>query len=340
MAHYAILVAITSYPGLSDLQGPENDIDAFYAWLVDEAGGNVKPSENICVIRSSDYPKVKDPYQAQPADTAFRAALRNLLFDEDGTFKDNVGERLYLFFAGHGFASKQLSEAALYSAQATKMDPDHIAGKRYAAKIVNSAAFHEVVLVMDCCRDVDLSDSIRDPNMKIPDRQALAANVRLLEAYGSGRGQQAREKEMPPDLKVRGFFTQAFIDALRNAPVNGRGELTGTLLKGYIHDRWPSMFSGEATYEAHIGLPTGAKDIVFVKRAVPKVVVHVHAGEPLTAGETISILDTARRESARFPYDPQGTSISLPPGYYKAIVVGTARAQMFDAVGESVEVIL
>lgn len=338
MAHHAILLAIASYPGLTNLEGPENDVEEFHAWLVAPDGGNVPP-ENIKVIKSSDFPPVVDPYKAQPADVAFRAALQKLLFNADGSFKGKVGERLYLFFAGHGFASRQLNEAALYSAQATKNDPDHIAGKRYAAKIVNSAAFEEVVLIMDCCRDVDLSDSIRDPTMKIPDRQALAAGVRLLEAYAAGRGQQARERVLGTGGKVRGIFTHALVDALRNAKGNDRGELTGALLKGYVHDRWPSFFSDAAKYEAHIGLPTGATDIVFASRAVePKVKVRFTANPPLSPGAAIIILDASRTEVARAVYDPAGTSVLLPPSYYKAVVEGTARSAMFDAVGATLEV--
>lgn len=340
MAHYAILLAIKTYPGLTNLEGPEHDLDEFRDWLVAPDGGNVLPN-NIKVIKSSQFPTVTDPYQAQPADVAFRAELQNLLFNTDRTFRGNVGERLYLFFAGHGFASRQLNEAALYSAQATKNDPDHIAGKRYAAKIVNSAAFEEVVLIMDCCRDVDLSDSIRDPTMKIPDRQALAANVRLLEAYAAGRGQQARERALEAGGKVRGIFTHALVDALRNAKGDEQGKLTGALLKGYIHDRWPSFFSDAANYEVHIGVPTGATDIVFASRAVePKVEVRFKATAPLPPGAVIVVLDTKRTEVARVVYDPADTKTMLPPSYYKAVVDGTARIAMIDAVGASVEVLI
>lgn len=339
MAHHAILFAITSYPGLTNLEGPENDVDEFKKWLLETDGGNVDTA-NIKVIKSSDFPVVTDPYKAQPADVAFRAALQELLFNTDRSFKGKVGERLYLFFAGHGFASRQLNDAALYSANATRNDPDHIAGKRYTARIVNSAAFEEVVLIMDCCRDVDLFDSIRDPSMKIPDRQALAADVRLLEAYAAGRGQQARE--VPgPDGKVRGIFTHAVVDALRNAKGNEKGELTGALLKGYIHDRWPSLFTDAAKYEAHIGPPTGATDIVFVTRAVePRVEVRFTSVPPLPAGAVIVILDSDRKEVDRLAYDPATTSTKLPPGYYKAMVDGTARSKMFDAVGDVIGVVI
>ena len=338
MAHYAILVGISTYPGLTNLQGPEHDVDEFRDWLVAADGGNVPPG-NIKLIKSSDFPTVNDPYQAQPADVAFRAALQTLLFDTDRNFRGKVGERLYLFFAGHGFASKQLNEAALYSAQATRNDPDHIAGKRYAAKIVNSAAFDEVVLIMDCCRDVDLSDSIRDPVMKIPDRQALAANVRFMEAFAAGRGQQAREVPSPRDGKVHGIFTEALISALRNAKGNERGELTCTLLKGYINDQWPSFFQGAATYEAHIGPPTGASDIVLVTRPVEaKVKLRFSPTAPLPPGTVIVVLDSNRAEVARVVFGPGSDSTELPSSYYKVVAQGTGRSAMVDAVGTMVEV--
>ena len=36
---YAIAVGITSYPDISNLQGPENDAQHFYEWLVAADGG-------------------------------------------------------------------------------------------------------------------------------------------------------------------------------------------------------------------------------------------------------------------------------------------------------------
>lgn len=340
MAHHAILVGIKSYPGLSNLDGPEHDVQDFYDWLVAPDGGNIPRDRGlITVIKSSDYPPVSDPYAAQPADVAFRAALQKLLFNPDATFRGRVGERLYLFFAGHGFASRQLNEAALYTAQATQIDPDHIPGKRYATKIVNSNAFGEVVLIMDCCRDVDLSDSIREPTMKIPDRKALSANVRLLEAYAAGRGQQARERQIGSDSRVRGVFTQALLDALRHAKCDENGRLTGFLLKNHIHDIWPSYFPDGVTYDAHIATPTGGEDIVLATRAVvPKVEIRFAANPPLARGTVIVISDGRRVEVERISYDPAGTEVRLPPGYYKAVVEGTGRSTMIDAVGQWVEV--
>lgn len=341
MAHHAILVAITRYPGLSDLHGPENDLDDFRTWLLDAAGGALDAA-NITAIRSSDFPAPADRFQAQPAEIAFKRALTRLLYEADGiTFRNRVGERLYLFFAGHGFASRRLAEAALYTAQASLVDPDHIASKRYAERIANCAAFDELVLVMDCCRDVDLSDSIRDPIIKLPDRTALA-RTRLFEAYGAGRGQQARERQIPQGGPWRGLFTYAFVEALRNANGNQTQEVTGEAVKGYVMNRWPSFFDGVVPYEPDIGPPTGAHDIVFARRvSSPPVEVRFVLNPPAPApGTAIVIENGSRKEIGRVKYAPTGTSVPLPDGIYKARLDGTPRAATFDASGAAVEVAL
>jgi hypothetical protein len=337
VAHYAILVAITWYPELTELKGPENDVEDIREWLREPLGGNLD-EDKVTVIKSSDFPKVNDRSRAQPAEIAFKKALADLLFQPDGiSFKNKVGERLYLFFAGHGFVGKRLAEAALYTAQASRIDPDHIASKRYAEKIANSGAFDEVVLMMDCCRDVDLSDSIRDPVLKVPDRAGLA-NTKFMEAYAAGRGQQAREREIVPGGPVRGLFSYVFVDALRNAKGNVNDEVTGAVLKGHILDRWPKLFDGPVPYEPDIAPPTGAHDIVFVRRqTAPKVEVRFKVNPPVPpAGSVITIENTSREVVDRVPYNPAGTRTSLPDSIYKAKLDG--RSALIDASGQSVEV--
>ncbi len=337
MAHHALLLAINTYPGLTNLEGPENDVEDFREWLEDVDGGNVPPG-NIAVIKSSQFPAPTDRYDAHPAEIEFRRALSRLLYEPDGvTFRDRVGERLYLFFAGHGFASRRMSEAALYTAQAARNDPDHIASKRYMERIRHSAAFDEIVLVMDCCRDVDLSDSIREPTMKIPDRQALAGHVRVLEAYAAGRGQQAREQIEPATGRVRGMFTKALLDALREARGDEQGRVTGTVLKGHVHQHWPARFNGSpVTFEPEISPPAGANDLVLVTRAGrARAQVLVHGHPPVPAGTQVVVYQGGQ-EIRRAPLAIGGTILELDDNYYKLVLDSIpGRSAMIDTTEAS-----
>lgn len=49
--HFAVLVTIDRYPGLTDLHGPEQDGHAFKAWLESATGGDVA-AKNIEIGRA------------------------------------------------------------------------------------------------------------------------------------------------------------------------------------------------------------------------------------------------------------------------------------------------
>lgn len=240
--HYAILVAITRYPGLSCLNGPENDADDFKSWLLDESGGNLD-EERIKVISSSKFPPIEDPeepYDANPTETEFKKVLDSWLKekDEEGklVWRDRVGKRLYLFFAGHGFTAGTLPDPALFTAQAQDGDIAHIAGLRYASKIRNAGFFDEIVLVMDCCQDVLKASQVLDPSWNPPDNSA-SNKVMLMEAYAAPRGKKAREgaEGLGP---VRGYFSYVFLQALRNAPADADGYVTARAVEDTARDAW------------------------------------------------------------------------------------------------------
>jgi hypothetical protein len=54
-----------------------------------------------------------------PTEIVFRQALKQLLKDTSGADKapNAGGNRLYLYFAGHGMTRERLAEAALYTAE-------------------------------------------------------------------------------------------------------------------------------------------------------------------------------------------------------------------------------
>lgn len=286
--HYAILVTITQYPGLSSLKGPEADGEALTQWLTSPDGGDI-PLHNIKHIRSSDYSSVVDAYDANPTEIHLKKALDGLLREgKEREWKNRVGERLYLFFAGHGFtAGSSLTDPALFSAVAQSGDPAHIAGYRYASKIANAGFFEEIILFMDCCQDVLKSSQVLEPTWTPPDRNR-SSQVKMLQAFGAPRGKKAFERDLDGNGVTRGLFTVVVLEALRTAvpSADADGWVTGYDFKKQFAQIWGKRFRDETNYDPPVRLPDG-DDIRILRRPGP----FVAAGSPSDGlmGDTILV---------------------------------------------------
>ena len=164
---YAILTGISWYPagGFAELKGPPNDVRLVEQWLTSPELGNLPASNVIKVITKEPLPNLDqiDVDQAEPLAHQFDGVFKGLLRRRMQLGGERVSGRLYLYFSGHGFSSKEQNkdaEAALYCANATRVVYEHIFGTHYARIAKAWALFSEVVLIMDCCRD---AESIRSP---------------------------------------------------------------------------------------------------------------------------------------------------------------------------------
>jgi hypothetical protein len=263
--HYALLVTINHYPGLSDLKGPENDGHAFEKWLCDPNGGGMD-NERVRHICSSNYvPPATDPDHANPTEQELKRALNGWLRNGD-TWRDRVGGRLYLYFAGHGFTGgSSNNDPALFTAGARQGDTAHIAGYRYASKIVNAGFFDEVLLIMDCCQDVMKGSQVIEPTWAPPDRNS-AANVKFLQVYGAPRGRKAFEDSF--NGGVRGLLSTVLVDALTEADADAQGWVSGNALKTKLLQLWKDRFQSRTLYHPPVHLPAG-EDIQLYLRAAP-----------------------------------------------------------------------
>lgn len=250
--HYALLVAINLYPGLSNLAGPENDAEAFAQWLTSADGGGLDPT-HVVVIKSSDFNPATDPYDANPTDTHIKKALNGWL-KQNGCWRDRVGERLYLFFAGHGFTAGSLEDPALFTARTQLDDREYIAALHYARKIAAAGFFDEIILIMDCCQDVLRSTTITEPNWSPPDRQA-DARVRMMTAFGAPRGQKAFEEDPAAGQKVHGYFSRVFLDALRQADADAEGWVTARAVEARFEQLWAPTYLQMTGYEPPMNAP-------------------------------------------------------------------------------------
>jgi len=332
---YAILVGITRYMGLGDLQGPEGDARRFRDWLLDPQGGAV-PEDHVQLIVTSGFPAPPSVDDAEPAATRFDRALRQILAP-GGAPQEHVGRRLYLYFSGYGFTTRDRPEAALYTARATLTFPDQIAGTRYLDILKSAALFDELVLVMDCCRTLEMMSVIAQPLLNLMDDPVGANGVKAFIAYGAPNGLPAREKPLTPGGPVEGLLTHALLAALRSAKADAQGRVTGPLVKDYVRNHWTELTQGDAIEEPEINV-THAADLALVERAVdPLTRVVVESQSEPRNGEVV-IEDRPQSVVARIQLAEGHGEARLAPGFYKAVFAAAGRAKMFEVIGDQVDV--
>jgi hypothetical protein len=331
--HYAVLLGINTYPGLTNLEGPENDINAFEEWLLKTDCGDV-PLENIRKILSSDFPATDDPNEANPTLQSFKRALNSIVQDSSRQWHERVGERLYLYLAGHGFMpGSSIEDPALYTAEARDGDTAHIAGLRFASRIRNAGFFEEVILIMDCCQGVLHASRVDDPTWAPPDRK-MSGQVKFLEAYGAPRGKAAFERPVVPNGPSRGIFSKVLLEALNTAKADSGGYITGSSFKNQFLQIWDSSYKKETGYDPPIQPPAG-QDIRLFKRtqgpALEPVEFLLTNLPPAAELEIFNGDGSLHYRVAAANLQP----LTLPPGLYKARIPGTNRQALFEVTGAS-----
>lgn len=244
---WAIVVGIDTYfdSSLPALQGPENDAREFYDWVVAEDGGDV-PEAQAFLVLSSKFPRpfasLTDAKPTVHEIVALFDAIRARAATnaEQGTGY-HVGDRIYLFFAGHGFApSHRQDQTALLVADADTGAAQlaHILGTYMADTLYQLRLFDEVFLFMDCCRS---SSECAQLFMPYGDDQAPDFwKVRRFYAYGARAGKEARERDFG-DGKYHGIFTRTLLDGLRGAAHDPEdpSKITAESLQNLLYNAYP-----------------------------------------------------------------------------------------------------
>ncbi len=218
---YAVLAGINRYPYLGNLNGPENDVDAFYAWLIDKRGGDVPADPvHIRLIKSSNFPPAANAYDEEPTLRALQSGFRALLALGEAS-GGKVGRRLFIYLAGHGFAPN-INEVALYMANAAKgSEGENLGGRMWADFFRGSGFFEEVLLFMDCCRPLKTKT-----NVSILPHDAIKGTV-ARHAYIFAADVSTESREFPVNGQVRGVFSLVLMEGLRGAaPRDDTGQLT------------------------------------------------------------------------------------------------------------------
>jgi hypothetical protein len=242
-----------------------------------------------------------------------------------------IGQRLYLYMAGHGFAPSERI-TALLTANATPRAPGyHIPGQPWADHFIVSGMFDEVILFMDCCQTLFSQASPNlPPFVRLRDNDA-SVQGKYFYGYGAKWSQDSSERVME-DGKVHGVFTTALIAGLKGAAAEPEtGRITANSLTGYLYGNMKNFLAPEdredpdVPKEPHIDYePDLGDSFVIAQVAAPRVPhfpVRLHIPQE-SAGQAVQILKDGRLPAvARVEAAPQVWQVDLKRGFYLAQVM-------------------
>jgi uncharacterized caspase-like protein len=240
--HYAVVVGINRYPGISDLSGARADADQFAAWLTDPEGGAL-PDENVkrVSVSEDDEARYDSADAARPTgdevDTALKHVRNGLLqkLEVDPTLWEE--SRIYLYFAGHGFAP-QGGEGALFLANAERdLLSRNLELAEYRRWCTTCAFFREVIVFADCCR-TRIRNYVRGFGPRLDECPAPwnGKSSTYVIGFGSTLGNPTYELPVAADDNdARGYFTGALLEGLRGAaPRDEWGAITASTLSSFV----------------------------------------------------------------------------------------------------------
>lgn len=330
MPDAAIVIGVDHYPGLTALHGPENDARAFTAWLEHPDGGGFAP-DSVRPLLARDYgPPAAKVWDARPMQGDVIARFGPLVADAVRAGGTPLGQRLFIFFAGHGVASPDTTHAAGFVT--AESQPVYVLATdvlRYADWFVRAGAFGQVIFLFDCCRSIAATTQPAAP--ALPLLVPTGARVHRFTAFAAPYGHAARERAFPPDGRTHGYFSRALLDALAHAESDAAGRVTGSAVKRFVHnrigeyaERWSDVPDPEIQADP-------AHDVVFCTRRPATVPLTVAARAEL-AGRTLTVLENATRAVA-------GTPVVLVAGRHELVVTpGLYKVTVTDEPARLVEV--
>jgi len=330
----AIIVGVQTYPGVSDLNGPENDAKDFQDWVVSPHGGDV-PLSNVRLILTSDYPPFTTLKQARPITSDVEAAfdeLYELVWPNRMTY--NPGRRLYIYMAGHGIEPPPDQTALLMANAADRRFGYHILGKAYADWFFRSVSFEEVLLFMDCCRDRYPSTHLN--NLKWDDTFDDRAVDKVKYLYGFGATWSKRTRERTIGGKNQGVFTAALMEGLRGAASRPDNLITAASLRDYLNESMKNFLAPEDQNNSEVPQqpvftlnPSTGEG--FVIASVPAKTYKVAVGLAAdTLGREVEVRNGIKFEVVgKKIADTVAWELDLPRGTYLAQIMSLGRQKTF-----------
>ena len=223
---HAVIIGLDGYQNnVKKLQGAVNDAVAFNAWLIDPGprGGRVPDGNVVRFIEG-----VSDTVNY---DAILKGMNRKIGLEPLNNSEAGVRDRLYIYLAGHGITVTHslMDEGQLTVLLSLEFDPvdpgNQISVQAIKVGLDRLRYYKEVVLIMDCCRDLNYSAELT--HFWASKLRRTGANISppaVFAMYAVKSAQRTREF-VAEDGKHRGYFTHALIRNLYNA-VDSSGKIT------------------------------------------------------------------------------------------------------------------
>lgn len=340
---HAIVIGVRRYPRFGqtildadDLRGPDNDAKAVYDWLADPAKGAV-PTSQIHCVRSADY---ADPFanalDAQPTTQDLVRAFSELenIAQENGQADKGmqVGRRLYVYAAGHGYAPAS-KQGAVFTAEATRGIPSNVDVTSWIDGFYDRKYFEEYVLWLDCCMSFLLA--VNPGLAQLQKKMATGKNPKLVTMFAARKPKEAVEKQMDDGL-VHGVFTWTLLQGLNGGAIaDPKIGVTTTALRNYMITAMATYLSPTEKADDRLSQEPdfGSTDeITFVQRATKRFTI-VLDFSAASAKQPVVVLGAGLKPVKQAKVAGPSMTLKLEPGFYAAVVDG--RTTTFQVVGDS-----
>ncbi|MBP2294999.1 caspase family protein [Azospirillum rugosum] len=264
---HAIVVGINRYhPDFPALQGAVNDATLFHAWLIDPLGGGLNPDHArlICSDPAAAVGNLK-PIRDEIEDELVKFYMKK---NDIAYIGKPVGRRLYLYFSGHGVTPQQPSyeDCALLMANSIPLMLRALPGRLTYEVLRKAPLFREVVLFMDCCREV--AGAVKADTNLPPGDPTAGPQANGLYGFAARWGAQTAERELPHPLDPKepplwqGVFTHTLLKGLTTA-TDEDGQITADSLKSFIRRAVQDLLPPENNQRPEINYDDSFGPIVF-----------------------------------------------------------------------------
>lgn len=222
---YALVIGIDHYTN-KPLEGAVADAESFATWLLENELIS-DPKNNLQLLNSTTT-------NSRVLQDEIDLILHN--FIQDAQEKHEENNRIYFYFSGHGIGNTFHNTALCLRRWPTLIN-HCISSLHYKDALINSGAFSEILIFLDCCREHDTtikgSTPLLDYDLVIDNKipKILVCNSTIYGKYSYEVSNASNKK--------RGAFTSFLIESLKgDADIDNVGMITAANLKKHVENNF------------------------------------------------------------------------------------------------------